>query len=140
MSKISLRKAEFADLQVIIDILQDISVFRPNDAPQELWKKFMRSSNTVALVAEVGGDLVGYGVLLIETKIRGGNAGHIEDIVTKDTHRGSGVGRQIINGLIREARDRGCYKLSLQCRKENEGFYDFLGFEKSGTAMQFFFD
>lgn len=92
----------------------------------------------IAIVAEAEGLPVGYGVVLIEQKIRGGKVGHLEDIVTHPQHRGRGLGRELVEALAEEAFNLGCYKVALHCQPHNVAFYEKCGFLGSGNSMQRF--
>jgi glucosamine-phosphate N-acetyltransferase len=75
--------------------------------------------------------VVGYGCLVVEQKIRGGRLGHIEDIVSHSNYHQQGLGKQIVTQLVKIAKQEGCYKVVLNCRLQNEGFYKKCGFLNS---------
>lgn len=81
--------------------------------------------------------LVGTAALLIEQKLTRncGSAAHIEDVVVDAAARGAGVGRALVEALIKEARARGCYKAVLSCAEANVGFYEACGFRKHEVTM-----
>ena len=137
MTDFHFTKVTESDLEEIIEILQDISVYMPSQsARSKLLKNFLSQSGVFAVVAKTDTNVIGFGVLLIEIKIRGGKAGHIEDIVVHQRWRSRGIGQKIIQELSNIARSQGCYKMSLQCTKANIEFYNKLGFKESGIAMQ----
>ena len=137
MTDFHFAKVTESDLDEIIEILQDISVYKPSQSDRrELLKNFLSQSSVFAVVAKTDTNVIGYGVLVIEIKIRGGKAGHIEDIVVHEKWRSKGIGQKIIQELSNLARSQGCYKMSLQCTKANVEFYNKLGFKESGIAMQ----
>lgn len=82
--------------------------------------------------------MVGYGSVVIEEKIRGGKIGHIEDVVSHSLFRKQGLARAVVGALFNIAKANGCYKIALQCKEHNVGFYEKCGFEVSGVAMQIF--
>lgn len=127
-----------SDMRSVIDLLQGISVFQPNQDANKLFISFMQQKNMTALVADVDSEIIGFGTYVLETKVRGGAVGHIEDIVCRENYRGLGVGRQIVESLINHAQMRGCYKVTLQCKEHNIGFYEAIGLIKSGITMQMF--
>ena len=137
MTDFHFTKVTVSDLDEIIEILQDISVYKPSQSDRsKLIKNFLSQSGVFAVVAKSDTNVIGFGVLLIETKIRGGKAGHIEDIVVHERWRSRGIGQQIIQELRNLARSQGCYKMSLQCTKANVEFYNKIGFHESGITMQ----
>lgn len=124
----------------ILELLhRDLSDFLP---PKELfnkiWEEFSSQDNVYSLVALFEGSVIGYGALIIETKIRGGKRGHIEDIVADGKYRNKGVGSLIVNSLFEIAMKKGCYKVALQCKMHNLEFYEKCGFSKSGFGMDKF--
>ena len=85
--------------------------------------------------------IIATGSILIEPKfIRGGMpCAHIEDIVVDNSVRGGNVGKKLINHLVQHAKDRGCYKVILDCSEHNIGFYNKCGFDKGGQQMSIYF-
>jgi glucosamine-phosphate N-acetyltransferase len=69
---------------------------------------------------------VGSGTILIEPKLShtGKNAGHLEDIVIDPSYRNKGIGKNIINYLIRYAETHNCYKTILNCDEDKIKYYE----------------
>ncbi len=86
-------------------------------------------------------NIIGSGTIIIEPKlIRGGKCvGHIEDIVTNANYRGKGIGKDTLDLLIQEGREKNCYKIILDCVENLETFYCKNGFEKKGLQMALYF-
>ena len=86
-------------------------------------------------------DIIASGTIIIEPKlIRGGKSvGHIEDIVVKSTHRGKQISSDILNLLKTVAREKGCYKVILDCNEEVKKVYNRSGFEEKGIQMGIYF-
>ena len=103
-----------------------------------IWNSFCQQSNVQSLVAVIDSQIVGYGSIVIEAKIRGGKMGHIEDIVSHSLFRKKGIGKAIVNALFDVAKVNGCYKVALQCKEHHVKFYEKCGYELSGLAMQMF--
>lgn len=84
-----------------------------------------------------GGPVLATATLLLERKIaRGcGLCGHVEDVVVDATARGRGVGRLLVAALVERARQAGCYKVILDCSRDNEGFYAACGFVQKELQM-----
>jgi len=65
--------------------------------------------------------------------------GLLEDLFVEESYRGSGLGRQLVQTAIEEAKKLGCYKLigtSRNSRDEVHGFYKKLGFEEYGKEFR----
>ena len=125
------------DMQAVVNLLQEISLFTPSQTDYvSIWNTFIEQPNVYSIVVEIGGEVVGYGSILIESKIRGGKLGHVEDIVSSSKHRTRGVGRAILDSLLKIAIKNNCYKLALQCKDYNINFYEKCGYELNGVSMQ----
>lgn len=108
-----------------------------NDELDSIWDSYINQPLVSSVVAlDQNDEVVGYGTLLIEAKIRGGRLGHIEDIVVSRSMRGNGLGLQIIARLQVMAAELNCYKVILNCDQQNVGFYEKCGLEASGVSMQ----
>ncbi|ORZ30125.1 acyl-CoA N-acyltransferase [Catenaria anguillulae PL171] len=83
------------------------------------------------------GKVVGAGTLFVERKfIRGcGMVGHIEDIVVDENQRGKKLGLRIIHALTHVGKVAGCYKIILNCNKDNIPFYEKTGFALKEVEM-----
>ena len=135
--KIFVRKIKKVDISFVIELLQSISDYKPSKKDySKIWNKFNNQKNVHALVALINNKIVGYGSVVIETKIRGGKMGHIEDIVSHKKFRNIGIGKNIVNELFILAKKKGCYKMSLQSKKHNTSFYKKCGYKINGITMQ----
>jgi len=94
------------------------------------------------IVIEINNKIVASGTLLIENKVIHGlsKVGHIEDIVVDNKLRGVGLGKDIINYLSNLANLENCYKVILNCKESNCGFYEKCGFEKKEVEMVKYFN
>ena len=65
--------------------------------------------------------LVAIGSIIMERKFTrgGGIIGHIEDIAVSKSMQGRKLGLKIINSLESIGRGQGCYKIILDCSKDN---------------------
>ena len=126
-------------IERVILLFQNMSVYLPpKDSYDDIWESFINQHNVHAVVATENGEVVGYGVVVIETKIRGGKVGHIEDIISHTIKQKMGIGKMIVNALYEIAKTNQCYKVSLQCQQHNISFYEKCKYKVSGTAMQRF--
>ncbi len=124
-------------LDRVVELLQEVSVFEPDpNTFDDIWDRFSTQANLFPLVVLSSERVLGFGVLLVEQKIRGGKMGHIEDVVSDPEFRGLGIGRLVIRHLLKIASTEGCYKVALHCQQHNVGFYEKYGFKPSGSSMQ----
>ncbi len=65
--------------------------------------------------------------------------GFMEDLFVAESHRGEGLGSELVRKVIEEARKRGCYKLVCTSRFSREGvhkIYTDLGFKEQGLEFR----
>ena len=77
----------------------------------------------VVLVAEEGGEVVGYtyaGIEGMDYMALRGPAGALYDIVVDPSRRGRGVGRQLLDATLAELRTRGAPRVVLSTAEQNE--------------------
>lgn len=138
--EIKIEKVNKAHFKNIASLLHNnMSHFLPNLAQIDIiWEEYIAQSNVYAIVLIHESSIIGFGSVMIETKIRGGKMGHIEDIVIDEKYQLRGYGNLLINNLVETACSLGCYKVSLQCKHDKIEFYEKCDFACSGTAMQRF--
>ena len=139
VKNISIRAVVQSDMDAVIELIQSMSEFKPSKSEYlPIWNSFCQQTNVHSLVAVIDNQIVGYGSIVVETKIRGGKMGHIEDIVSHSLFRKKGIGKAIVDALFDVAKVNGCYKVALQCKEYNVKFYEKCGYEVSGLVMQIF--
>jgi ribosomal protein S18 acetylase RimI-like enzyme len=136
--KVTSRSLRRDDLSQVISMLQQISIYtRPTYDLEQIWKDFSFQTNMHTVVPSIGTEVVGYGCLVVEQKIRGGRSGHIEDIVSHSNYHLQGLGKHVVSQLVEIAKQEGRYKVVLNCRLQNEGFTKKSGFLNSkNTSME----
>ena len=82
-------------------------------------------------------EIIATGTIFIENKIihNFGKVGHIEDIVVHRDYRGCNLGKIIVAKMVEIGKDKGCYKIILDCKETNIGFYEKCGFKKHQMQM-----
>lgn len=93
-------------------------------------------------VLEEGGDIIASARLLFEAKYyhEGRLAAHIEDVATHPKHQGKGLGRALIQNLIAVCREKGCYKIILDCADNIAPFYEKQGFVRHENCLRYDLD
>ena len=139
MKNLIFRPLQKTDLNEVFVLLQQLTeIDYSNRDIDDCWDKFNSNSSSNSIVGVYGNKIIAYGSLVVENKIRGEVAGHIEDIVVDTNVRGKTIGIQLIEELIKIAKSKGCYRVTLFCKEELIGFYSKNGFEVNNIAMKRF--
>ena len=137
MSKVSFRKIKKSDLNVVFVLLNqlkkiDISHLNLDHS----WDKFIQNNSSNSIVGIIDNKIIAYGSIIIENKIRGEVAGHIEDIVVDTEVRGKMIGVKLINELIEIGKKNNCYRITLFCKENLINFYSRSGFKVNSVSMK----
>jgi len=139
MSNIKFRKIIREDLKDVFLLLNQLKEKDVNAIDTETaWKNFKSNSSSNSIVGIYEDKVVAYGSIVIENKIRGDIAGHVEDIVVDDSMRGKLVGVKLINKLINIGSEKGCYRITLFCEEKLIKFYERTGFKVNNIMMKKF--
>jgi len=137
MSKVIFRKVIKSDLDIVFEILNQLKELNIESIDKESsWKSFNDNKSTKSIVGVLDNKIVAYGSIVIENKIRGEVAGHIEDIVVDKNYRGRFIGDRLIKELINTGKKNKCYRITLFCKEHLENFYSRKGFKKSSINMK----
>ena len=111
------------------------------DISQEKYETTFDKIGAEVWVVEFEGKIIASVSLLLEQKIihECGIVGHLEDVVVDRDYRKYGLGKFIIERIIKIARERGCYKLIGDCKSELLGFYEKNGFESKCVQISIYF-
>ena len=111
------------------------------DVSQEKYETTVDKMGAEVWVIEFEGKIIASVSLLLEQKIihECGIVGHLEDVVVDRDYRKYGLGKFIIERIIKIAKERGCYKLIGDCKSELLGFYEKNGFESKCVQISIYF-
>ena len=137
MSEIYFRKIQKNDLNEVFILLNqlkqmDISSINYDKA----WDNFINNTSSNSVVGLFNDKIIAYGSLVVENKVRGEVAGHIEDIVVDSDVRGKMIGVALIKELIKIANEKDCYRITLFCKENLVNFYARNGFEVNNVVMK----
>ena len=137
-SKISTRSFKPEDMAQLMDMLQDVSQFIPENANLDhLASDFINNNkSSYACVAVCNEKVIGFGSVFILNRIRGGCSAVIEDVVVDESFRRKGVGRLIIKMLLDFVKEQNCFKVTLVAAEHNILFYESLGFKEDNRSMK----
>ncbi|MDR7420505.1 MAG: GNAT family N-acetyltransferase [Armatimonadota bacterium] len=141
-----IRPATSADIPEIVAIWGELafhharldSAFAPSSRWQEEYRYFVRGllgrDDALAVVAVEGDRVVGYGVgriSILPGFFERRRRGYIHDVVTRETHRRRGIGRRLVEALLRWMRESDVSSVELTVAVRNAGavaFWERMGF------------
>ncbi|HXV83578.1 MAG TPA: GNAT family N-acetyltransferase [Candidatus Binatia bacterium] len=149
-----IRKAKAEDAPQLAELLRDIGWFDSfKSQPIELVSQQVRlyieqcladDSHSIFVAEERDGAIVGYGsVHWLPYLFLPGPEGLISELFVRESARGQGVGRELLQKIETEARGRGCARLSLINLRSRESymrkFYVKAGWEERSEAANFIY-
>lgn len=138
---IKFRPVEKKDLNDVFYLLQQLTeIDYSSRNKDECWNRFISNSSSNSIVGVYKDKVIAYGSIVIENKIRGEKAGHIEDIIVDKNLRGNNIGIKLIEKLIEIGKEKSCYRTTLLCDKSLIKFYNKTGFTLNGVAMKIIHD
>ena len=141
MRNIIFRPIEKSDIEDVFLLLNQLKKLDINSIDRKkAWKDFYCNTSSNSVVGIYQGIVVAYGSIVIENKIRGEVAGHIEDIVVDEKVKGRMLGTQLVKELIKVGEAKGCYRISLFCDKKLVKFYERNGFKVNNVMMKKFLE
>jgi ribosomal protein S18 acetylase RimI-like enzyme len=149
VSRVKIRPAQSDDVAAIVAMLADDALGRGRERTEDplppcYWQAFEkveRDPNIQLVVAEgEGGEVIGCLQLCILPGLssQGASRGLIEDVRVASHYRSRGIGEQLVQWAIAEARSNGCRLVELlthNTRIDAQRFYKRLGFAASHVGM-----
>jgi GNAT superfamily N-acetyltransferase len=103
-------------------------------------KNEINTNKCIKFIAKENDKVVGRAFLyLINNDLHEKPYGLLEDLFIKQEFRGNGLGKEIVEQVIKEAKELGCYKIISQSRYERLNVHDFykkLGFKEHGKNFR----
>lgn len=141
MKDIIFRRVKESDLDDVYVLLNQLKELDQDSIGKErAWKNFSKNTSANSIVGIIDGKIVAYGSVVIENKIRGEVAGHIEDIVVDKNVRKKMIGIYLVNKLIEICKKENCYRMTLFCNEKLVNFYSRNGFKVDNVMMKKFLD
>ena len=100
------------------------------------FRQLLEHSYSLCLVADSGGTEAGCAVMTLL-----GDEGDIDKVMVAEPFRGRGIGKALVEGLIREGNGRGVNAFTLEVRKSNLAairLYERAGFAAEGVRPRFY--
>jgi ribosomal protein S18 acetylase RimI-like enzyme len=148
-SRVKIRPARSNDVAAIVAMLADDALGRGRERIEDplppcylqAFEKVERDPNIQLVVAEgEGGEVIGCLQLCILPGLssQGASRGLIEDVRVAAHYRNRGIGEQLVQWAVAEARSKGCKLVELlthNTRIDAQRFYKRLGFAASHVGM-----
>ena len=143
---VTIRAAKGRDLAELAEMIAELAAHHGDTAaatPEHLERDlFGRMPWITALVAEAGGELIGYTILVPLYRAQQGARGmELHQIFVRKDHRGQGIGRHLVSRAREHARIAGCGYLSVSAATGNFGahrFYEEMNFRAGPvTGMRY---
>lgn len=145
------RKAAEADLPFIVKLLSDDAVRATDDRPDEPYhpryvtalRELAADPNQMMMVALLDGETVGTIQLTFIPGLAalGSKRCLVEAVHIVPAHRGKGLGTQMMQWAVAQARERDCGMVQLTSNKKRldaHRFYERLGFLKSHEGFKYY--
>ena len=149
---VTVRTATEKDIPRILELYLQLAFNPPPDGtptlpPEEyrrVFAKICALPGYSLLLAEEDGEILGTTVLVILPGFAHGVSPFavVEYVVVDEAHRRQGIGKLLMDYVIAQAKEAGCYKIMLTSdkrRDEAHEFYRSLGFEASAHGFRLYF-
>mgnify|MGYP003626232277 FL=1 len=137
MNEITFRPVEKKDWKDVYFLLNQLTELLGTVRNKEVcWNSFISNNSNNAIVGLYDDEIVAYGSIVIENKIRGGIVGHIEDIVVDRKFKGKNIGVRLIEELVKIGYGKKCYRITLTCDQSLISFYHKNDFKVDNIAMK----
>ena len=113
-----------ADVSGMDELLWRV-LWQPIGLPRQVRRRFLVAGEQIELVAKQDDRLVGG---LVAAKTADAEI-ELRHLAVSASERGRGIGRRLVEALIREAASRGCNRVHTIARNSSAGFFRKLGFE-----------
>ena len=128
-----LREMLVDDLEQVMEIEQDLFAV---PWTKEGYFTFLTKDNTLFLVVEEKGQILGYcGLLMVLDE------GDVTNVAVRRDRQKEGIGHFLMDGLIRLAAEQGVHILHLEVRSGNDTairLYERLGFGRDGIRKNYY--
>jgi GNAT superfamily N-acetyltransferase len=109
----------------------------------EINKKEFKASGIKFFIEKDGKEVARTFLYIMKNDLKKEPFGLLEDLFVDESLRGQGIGTELLNMVISEAKKLGCYKLVATSRHEREGvhkMYEKNGFKNFGIEFKLYFE
>jgi len=143
-----IRTATDGDLLAVASLYQQLApepdppLRRASRRQLDAWEEMLRTPNLTVLVAEEDDAIVGTACLLLMPSLTDdcASTGFLENMVVDRGRRRTGVGRSLIDEIVRRAHEGGCRRLQLLSHNDHVDdahvFYKSCGFVSEAAGFR----
>lgn len=138
MADLTFRNATLADTNALVRL--ENRCFEEDRISRRSFRRFIDMPRDRVILAEAGGELVGYSLVLMKANTR---LARIYSIAVAPTLRGRGLGEALVREAERQAAEAGRIIMRLEVRTDNHGaiaLYRRLGYRQFGTLRDYYED
>lgn len=135
-SSVELREAQSRDAVGVAELLGELGYPSTPAQAAERIERIASDPTTWLVVAELEGEVAGFGVLHVQNLVERDEPGcEVAGLVVGEPFRRAGIGELLMDALEKEARARGGTTMVLNTahrRADAHAFYEALGYEHTG--------
>lgn len=139
LKKMNIRKGEIEDMTAVLGLIQELAVFEKEpDAvvvtvDDLLRDGFGEKPLFCTFVAELNGEIIGMALYYYRYSTWKGKTIHLEDLIVKEAHRGTGAGLALYTEIMKQGKKDGVRRIEWNVLDWNEQAIRF--YEKSGAKV-----
>jgi len=148
LQSLELRTATTGDVDALVGLLIGGTLTPGAEDPSDhegyrlALEELSRTGNGEVVVATLGDEVVAMAQLLYlrHFQHRGGLCAEVESVHVRSDLRSHGIGGQLMNEVLRRAKERGAYRVQLTSnatRTKAHQFYERLGFQPTHVGYKF---
>lgn len=143
MQNLKIRKANKKDTNEILNLLYQLQRPKPKTISEGLaFRKricqYLNEKDKKIFIAEQNSRIVGMVSMMFLPRLNHSKLElYVPELVVSENHRGSGIGKSLMDSCIGIAKKKKCFRIRLESgnqRKDAHQFYKKIGFEQSALS------
>lgn len=131
--RFTIRPFILEDTEQVVSLWKNTGLTRPWNDPYKDIQRKMDEEPELFLIGELNGHIIGSAMIGYD-----GHRGWLYYLAIDEQHRQKGYARELIDAAERLLREKGCPKIHLMVRRDNEhviGLYEHLGYSEVDTVV-----
>jgi ribosomal protein S18 acetylase RimI-like enzyme len=138
---IEIRECNAGDFAGVVALLGQLWPDREVDASRikHIYEKALVSDSQTYLCATNENRVIGFASFTRKHNLwPDGRLGYVDELVVDSQHQNAGIGSKLLDKLVTVARQKGCFRIELDCAFFREGSGAFAFYEKHGFSRRAF--